>query len=239
MSEWNDTEMVEALAKSVMDKVATDQRRPMFVPATVVGADTTVSDAGLPLTAIPYFSIHVDTDPAGVTIQAASFARWPFTPGDRVMIAWDRPHAAYILYPLQGIPSGRPYSTFVVAGLESYAPGHLEADYVCDGIADDVELTAAFARVTAEGVPGRVLLLEGTYTMATDTLTIPAGVTLAGLGRDVVTLYFTGSGVALDMQGGTVEDLTVFIADDGYVWDMVGTQTGKIRRTYLDTQGGV
>lgn len=106
MSEWNDTEMVETLAQAVMARVA-ENRRPMYVPATVVGADTTTDDNGQPLSAVPYFSVHIDSDPPGVTIQAAAFARWPFSPGDRVMVAWDWPHAAYIVYPLQGA-SGLP-----------------------------------------------------------------------------------------------------------------------------------
>lgn len=237
MSEWDDTEMVETLAESVMQRISA-AKRPMYVPATVVGADTTVNDDKQPLTAVPYFTVHVDSDPAGVTIQAAAFARWPFTPGDRVMVAWDWPHAAYIVYPLQGVPDGRPYSTFVVASSLSFAPGHESADYVCDGVDDHEQLLDAFQVITDGGVPGRVLLLEGRYFMPTDVLVIPALVTLAGLGRDVVTLEFEGGGVAFGFTGGTLEDLEAFIPD-GSGWDMSGTDAGVIRRVDFTTQGGV
>lgn len=238
MSEWNDTEMVETLAKAVMSKVDSS-RRPVYVPATVVGADVTVNDDDQPLSAVPYFSVHVDTDPAGVTIQAAAFARWPFTAGDRVMVAWDWPHAAYIVYPLQGIPLGRPYATVLVAADSSIALGHNSADFVCDGIDDHDTLMDAIAFITDQFSTGRVLLLEGTYNVTTDNLIIPPGVVLAGLGRGVTTLNVTGNGRAFHFTGGTVEDMSVYIADNGLCWDMTGTDSGTIRRVDFTTQGGV
>jgi hypothetical protein len=232
MSEWNDTEMVETLAKAVMERIDAT-RRPMYVPATVVGADTTVDVDGLPLTAVPYFSVHVDTDPPDVTIQAAAFARWPFAPGDRVMVAWDWPHAAYIVYPLQGIPEDRPYATVLVAADNSYAIGHLAADFVCDGVNDDETIADALALTVGNG--GKVLLLEGDYNLSATV--VIADATLAGLGRNITRLSCSGAAAAFEFANGTLEDMSVHIID-GYGWELVGTAVGAVRRVDFTTQGG-
>lgn len=132
----------------------------------------------------------------------------------------------------------RPYSTFVVAAASSYAPGADVADYVCDGVADHVEISAAFAEVAASGFPGRVLLLEGDYYLDTGQVTV-ANAVLAGQGRNVTRLFVSGSGSVFGLgDAGAVEDLTVSILDDGVGWD-VSTGTVAVRRVDFTTTGGV
>lgn len=63
--------------------------------------------------------------------------------------------------------AAKPYATLVIAAADSVAPGAEFADFVCDGIADDVQINAAINSLfdaTFRG--GRVLLLEGTYHLA-------------------------------------------------------------------------
>jgi len=62
--------------------------------------------------------------------------------------------------------SGR-CATQVVAASDSLAKSRYQADYVCDGTADDVEIQAAIDAVAAVG-GGKVLLAEGQYNIEGD-----------------------------------------------------------------------
>ncbi len=55
-----------------------------------------------------------------------------------------------------------------------------EVDYLCDGTADDVEINAAVAAAASAG-GGKVILLEGTYTLAAY-ITLSGNVTIEGMG---------------------------------------------------------
>ncbi len=52
-------------------------------------------------------------------------------------------------------------ATYVVAASDSTAASKAQADYVCDGTADDVQIQAAIDALPAGG--GKIILLEGTY----------------------------------------------------------------------------
>jgi hypothetical protein len=56
------------------------------------------------------------------------------------------------------------WGTVVVAAYNSSPEGRAGADYVCDGVADDVQINAAFT--SGGSSPKRVVLLEGTFTLA-------------------------------------------------------------------------
>jgi hypothetical protein len=132
----------------------------------------------------------------------------------------------------------RPYSTFVIAADNSYAPGNETADYVCDGVADHVEIQAAIDVCNLSSTSGRVLLLEGDYAIDTDEVTL-VDVTLAGLGRGVTRLNVYGAGEAVVLGDGAVlEDMTVIIAEDAVGWSLSGG-VAKIRRVDFETSGGV
>jgi len=84
-------------------------------------------------------------------------------------------------------------ATYIVAA--SDAPDHVkaQADYVCDGTADDVEIQAALdALVGIAYDGGRVLLSEGTYnTSAPIVWPIQSGITLEGQGPENTVLKLT------------------------------------------------
>lgn len=87
--------------------------------------------------------------------------------------------------------AGKEYATLVVASAGSTAHGRAGADYVCDGVADEVEINAACAALG--GAQGRVVLLEGEYFLA-GAVNMPTGPgELVGLG---ITSYLVASGLA-------------------------------------------
>lgn len=68
------------------------------------------------------------------------------------------------------------------------------ANYVCDGVADDVEIQAALNAVAAGlAVAGRVILLDGTYNCVAD-ITVPGNVALEGQGFGTI-LDFAGPAI--------------------------------------------
>ncbi|GAH37845.1 unnamed protein product, partial [marine sediment metagenome] len=81
--------------------------------------------------------------------------------------------------------------TLVVAADDSGVIGKASADYICDGVDDDVQINAALNALPAEG--GRVALLEGIYVLA-DPIVIPDDdITLNGQG---VSTLIDGDGLA-------------------------------------------
>jgi len=80
------------------------------------------------------------------------------------------------------IPVGRT-ATFVVAASDSLDSSKAQADYVCDGTADDVEIQEAIDALPSGG--GKVLLLGGNYLLG-DTITLDNNVTLAGVGWSTI-----------------------------------------------------
>lgn len=74
-------------------------------------------------------------------------------------------------------------ATLVVAASNSSVAGKSSADYVCDGVSDNVEINAA---ITALGVTGgKVVLLEGLFAIATAIL-LASNVSLEGQGNGTV-----------------------------------------------------
>jgi len=108
----------------------------------------------------------------------------------------------------------RPGTTLMVAASNASDKVKGLADYVCDGIADDVEIAAALTALPSTG--GRVLLSEGTFTCAA-TLTLPAkSVQLVGMGtmcasiaRAATRLNFTlaGAGNCINFSNDTYPQL--------------------------------
>lgn len=102
-------------------------------------------------------------------------------------------------------------ATKIVAASDSSSVSKSQADYVCDGVADDVEIQAA--NDAANG--GSVQLMEGSYSC--DSLTINS-CTLRGMGA------VTAGGEA-DVGGGTVVNLTdssaeIAVGEDGRLHDL-------------------
>jgi len=73
--------------------------------------------------------------------------------------------------------------TYVVAASDSTASMKNQADYVCDGVADDEEIQAAINNLPNDG--GRVLLLEGTY-ITRAAIKLRSNITLSGSGPSTI-----------------------------------------------------
>ena len=74
-------------------------------------------------------------------------------------------------------------ATFVVAASDSSTLSKQQADYVCDGTADDVEIQAAIDALPSGG--GKVVLMEGEYSISSS-VTPKTKTTLVGFGRGTV-----------------------------------------------------
>lgn len=86
----------------------------------------------------------------------------------------DPSHTLYLMYDdtlekwvevARNPTGGKQYATFVIAATDSTDADKASADYLCDGTADQVQISAAFAASTPSTFR-RVLLLEGTYTLS-------------------------------------------------------------------------
>jgi parallel beta-helix repeat protein len=111
--------------------------------------------------------------------------------------------------------SGRPYTTRVVAAHDSIATGKANADYVCTGSADNVQVQAA---LTSLAVTGQVLLLEGTYHLAAQ-IQVGPNQHLSGISRATCTLVAAGeipyNIIKILPGGGTmISDLSILVDDE-------------------------
>ncbi|MFA5401655.1 MAG: right-handed parallel beta-helix repeat-containing protein [Dehalococcoidia bacterium] len=79
-------------------------------------------------------------------------------------------------------------ATIVVAASDSL--NKAAANYVCDGVADNVEIQAAIDALPAGG--GKVVLLEGTFNLAS-TLTGIVGLALVGCGKNTILFLSDGA----------------------------------------------
>ena len=79
--------------------------------------------------------------------------------------------------------SGKKYATLVVG---TTASGHTAADvdYLCDGTADDVEITAAIQALPETG--GKILIREGTYNLNAGMTIDKTDITVEGMGGSTV-----------------------------------------------------
>lgn len=82
---------VERLVSEAARIVRKDLTRSRMVPALVVAADQT---GELPMPAV---TVQVDGDPPGTYTTVSSLLPTPPTPGSRVMVMFDPPHAAYVV----------------------------------------------------------------------------------------------------------------------------------------------
>lgn len=88
---------------------------------------------------------------------------------------------------VSAIPTGRS-ATAVVAASGATDKQKADADYVCDGTADNVEINAA---LTAVGANGRVVLTDGQFNLAARISMAQSGQVLEGQGRWATKLYLS------------------------------------------------
>ncbi len=131
--------------------------------------------------------------------------------------------------------------TYVVAASDSAARGLVGADYICDGVADDVQIQAAIDALPVDG--GRVILLEGNYLGGQ--ISIQANnVVLEGQGRGTIykladntddSVILVGDGGANAYTGIVIKHLVI----DGNKANQAGTSHGirlnqKIERSMIE-----
>lgn len=121
------------------------------------------------------------------------------------------------------LKSGRAATLFIAASNASVAE-KAQADYVCDGTADQAEIIAAYAALPASG--GRVILSEGLFNIA-DVFNPPSRTILQGQGMGITTLRLT--------DGHTITKI-IFITGKDYVTikDMTcdGNKAGQVSAGY-------
>lgn len=121
-------------------------------------------------------------------------------------------------------------ATLVVAASNSSQRGKDLADYVCDGVSDQVEINNALAALGAVG--GCVLLLEGTY-IVDGPINVPSNATLAGQGwgtiikiKDALNANINVVQNADQTNGNTRIVLRDFTIDGNKANNTTGTQHG-------------
>lgn len=97
----------------------------------------------------------------------------------------------------------RRVATKVVAANDSI--DKTNADYICDGVADNVQIQAAIDALDTAGVGGRVILLEGTYNIA-------ASITMAAGDEDLI-LQGQGWGTVLKAVTNLNDEVITCTAD--------------------------
>lgn len=85
-----------------------------------------------------------------------------------------------------GLLSAGGVVTYLVAASNASTASKSRADWVCDGTADEVQINAAIAALPASG--GRVILSEGTFTVAAPVISDVNSVTIEGMGWRATTI---------------------------------------------------
>lgn len=95
-------------------------------------------------------------------------------------------------------------ATLFVAANNALDRSRAQADFLCDGIADDVQINEALNALPA-GVEGRVVLSEGTFNIV-NPIVIPANnITVRGQGRST---FIDGDGLATGEHGIVISGVT-------------------------------
>jgi len=90
------------------------------------------------------------------------------------------------------VPTGRT-ATYIVAASDSSVSSKAQADYICDGTADNVEIQVAIDALPVTG--GKVLLLEGRYDIGARIELNDINITLEGLGDNTLIYLANNSDV--------------------------------------------
>jgi hypothetical protein len=115
--------------------------------------------------------------------------------------------------------SNKPYATVVVAASDSYAYGYENADYLCDGVDDDITLSAAFN----DAGSGTVVMLEGTYSIRSVIDGYP------GLVKGAGGQYGTVIEVDAPISGDVIQCETI---EGIYIWGKGNTINAPVVRAY-------
>lgn len=132
----------------------------------------------------------------------------------------------------------KPYATIVVAAADSDAVLSDYADFVCDGTADDVTITAAIAQANG----GAVVLLDGLYYLS-GSITMTNVTKLYGMGYGSTRLIASTAAPVITKSSvlyrATIADLTIDGADlaDGIAADMLACSIERVNFTAAANAG--
>jgi len=125
--------------------------------------------------------------------------------------------------------------TVMVAAYDSPADSKAQADYICDGTADQVEIQRALDALGGAG--GTVTLTKGTFRLS-DYLHIPGNAVLEGQGPDATRLEWSSGFMLCDEDQIVLRDFTT--TGTGAIW-LRGISHAKIHNvvaTVDDSRGG-
>lgn len=91
--------------------------------------------------------------------------------------------------------AGRRMATLVIAAVDSKDTDVASSDYQCDGAADEVQINAAIGALPAAG--GRVVLMEGTFTLAAAITINKSNVVFEGQGGATIITLANNANVAV------------------------------------------
>ena len=132
-----------------------------------------------------------------------------------------------------GVTGWKEYRTLVVAADDSTAHGQAYADYLCDGVNDEVEINTALSVATTSGYRG-VTLLEGTFHIAATIDQMQSNTILEGQGDGTILRLVDSHDVAIyiiDLTG--VDDVAIErLRIDG---NRANQAAGLTYLIYLDT----
>jgi hypothetical protein len=122
-------------------------------------------------------------------------------------------------------------ATYVVAASDSSPQSKAQADYVCDGIDDQVEIQAAIDALPADG--GRVLLSEGTFNAKRIQVIDRNNITLEGQGVNTILVMPVLTQAEADAGG---ENIYFLRSSNSRVANLKVDNNGR-NQTALDTPG--
>jgi len=125
-------------------------------------------------------------------------------------------------------------ATIVVAA--SNSKNKEKADYVCDGTADEEEINAAINALPSSG--GTVLLLEGTYNVASPITILSSNVVLAGVGHATKLFLTNGANCHVVEVGDGSSPISNCVVRDLQVDGNKDNQTSTMKGIYLHGEPG-
>jgi hypothetical protein len=186
--------ILDAMAARVSGDLARDRMREKFAP-TVVWETTEVAGAGLARVEGELVRSTVGDEHIGAAMEMTNIGRPAvalYAPAAQGGISVYGAGGGATVVPPTGGTTGaaKPYATKVVAASDSIAHDAENADYVCDGVNDQEQISLAIAN------GGRVILLDGTYNisaaivMHNDVEIVGAGVGMCSIKNTAFTPHF-------------------------------------------------
>ena len=112
-------------------------------------------------------------------------------------------------------------STIKIVAADSTAKSRLSADYVCDGVEDEVQIQVTFAELGAVG--GSVELSEGTFTLSTMQSLPNMKVLIKGQGKGITYITNPNGGALKFVYGDNVAFANLSIVGGGQAFTALGT----------------